>query len=154
MADQREALRMKLAELDRHEMSMLCEFRSEREKIYSSLRELERSYDILSKGKKSPSQFKRIEQKANDVKTYHVTSKQIQQKKRRQGRAESIASRQAALNILKLQNKPISSMDLKKKIEKETGVQISNMTIFMNTLMKLHPEVRKPYRGQYILVRT
>lgn len=154
MADQREALRVRLEELVKHEILILREFRSEREKIYSRLRELERSYDILCRGKKSQSQSELIEQTASAVKTSHVTSKPIQQKKRRQGRAESNASRKAALTILKLQDKPISSIDLKQKIEKETGSQISNMTIFMNHLMKKYPEVRKPHRGQYILEKT
>lgn len=147
MADQREALCMRLAEIDKHEISILREFQLEREKIFSSLRALERS----SKEKKLPSQVA-LEQTANDVKTYRVTSKPIQQKKRRQGRAESKASREAALHILKQQDKPMSSIDLKRKIEKETGVHISNMTTFMNTLMKMHPEVKKPYRGQYRMI--
>ncbi|MCY7865444.1 hypothetical protein MOB78_10030 [Bacillus spizizenii] len=147
MADQREALCMRLAEIDKHEISILREFQLEREKIFSSLRALERS----SKEKKLPSQVA-LEQTANDVKTYRVTSKPIQQKKRRQGRAESKASREAALHILKLQDKPMSSIDLKRKIEKETGVHISNMTSFMNTLMKMHPEVKKPFRGQYRMI--
>ncbi|MER0468972.1 hypothetical protein ABR330_20365 [Bacillus cabrialesii subsp. cabrialesii] len=154
MVDQKEALRVRLEELDKHEILILREFRSEREKIYSSLRALERSYDILRRGKKSQSLSEMIEQTADAVKTSHITSKPIHQKKRRQGRAESNASRKAALNILKLQDKPISSIDLKQKIEKETGRQISNMTIFMNHLMKKYPEVRKPHRGQYILEKT
>lgn len=145
MAEQRKALCMRLAEIDKHEISILREFQLEREKIFSSLRALER----FSKEKKRPSQVALVEQTANDVKTYHITSKPIQQKKRRQGRAESKASREAALHILKQQDKPMSSIDLKRKIEKETGVHISNMTSFMNTLMKMHPEVKKPYRGQY-----
>ncbi|WP_409509475.1 hypothetical protein ACK2WG_03045 [Bacillus spizizenii] len=147
MADQREALCMRLAEIDKHEISILREFQLEREKIFSSLRALERS----SKEKKLPSQVA-LEQTANDVKTYRVTSKPIQQKKRRQGRAESKASREAALHILKQRDKPMSSIELKRKIEKETGVHISNMTSFMNTLMKMHPEVKKPYRGQYRMI--
>ncbi|OIS60411.1 hypothetical protein A4A36_13145 [Bacillus subtilis] len=124
---------MRLAHIDKHERSILREFQ-------------------LQRSKTSPSQVAFMEQAANDVKTYRVTSKPIQKKKRRQGRAESKASREAALHILKQQNKPMSSIDLKRRIEKETGVHISNMTSFMNTLMKTHPEVRKPYRGQYIVI--
>ncbi|MEG7336562.1 Rok-like winged helix domain-containing protein [Bacillus sp. 0102A] len=148
MADQREALCLRLAEIDKHEMSILREFQLEREKIFSSLRALEQS----NIEKKRPSQVALIEQTVNDLKTYHITSKPIQRKKRRQGRAESKASREAALNILKQQDKPISSMELKRKIEMETGAHISNMTSFMNTLMKMHPEVKKPYRGQYRMI--
>lgn len=68
---------MRLAEIDKHEISILREFQLEREKIFSSLRALERS----SKEKKRPSQVALVEQTANDVKTYHITSKPIQQKK-------------------------------------------------------------------------
>ncbi|MEC2113104.1 Rok-like winged helix domain-containing protein [Bacillus stercoris] len=124
---------MRLAHIDKHESSILREFQ-------------------LQQSKASPSQVAFMAQAANDVKTYRVTSKPIQKKKRRQGRAESKASSEAALHILKQQNKPMSSIDLKRRIEKETGVHISNMTSFMNTLMKTHPEVRKPYRGQYIVI--
>ncbi|WP_445012670.1 Rok-like winged helix domain-containing protein [Bacillus paralicheniformis] len=28
------------------------------------------------------------------------------------------------------------------------------MTVFMDQLMKKNPEIRKPHRGRYILVRT
>ncbi|TYS09716.1 hypothetical protein FZC70_11580 [Bacillus subtilis] len=148
MADQREALCLRLAEIDKHEMSILREFQLEREKIFSRFRALERS----NKEKKRPSPVTLVEQAANDVKPSHITSKPTQQKKRRQGRAGAKASREAALNILKQQDKPISSMELKRKIEMETGEHISNMTSFMNTLMKMHPEVKKPYRGQYRMI--
>ncbi|WP_435868498.1 Rok-like winged helix domain-containing protein [Bacillus glycinifermentans] len=56
--------------------------------------------------------------------------------------------------MLKQQEKPIRSINLQKKIEKKTGRQISNMTVFMDQLMKKNPEIRKPHRGRYIVVRT
>lgn len=41
----------------------------------------------------------------------------------------------------------MSSIDLKRKIEKEIGVYIFNMILFMNILMKMYLEVKKFYRG-------
>ncbi|MFJ9256272.1 hypothetical protein ACIRN9_06695 [Bacillus velezensis] len=168
--DKKEALRLRLVQLDQNEISILREFQLEREMIYSSLRKLsrqERSNETLCKKNKIPSHIETFEQVANDLKTFNnnnMSSKSTQQsihkisrgikKKRRKGRGESEASREAALKILKQYDKPISSIDLKKYIEKETGGSISNMTAFMNHLMKIHTEVRKPCRGQYIWMKT
>ncbi|WIL37036.1 hypothetical protein QPZ67_10695 [Bacillus stercoris] len=58
---------MRLAHIDKHERSILREFQ-------------------LQRSKTSPSQVAFMEQAANDVKTYRVTSKPIQKKK--EGRAE------------------------------------------------------------------
>ncbi|WP_259424154.1 Rok-like winged helix domain-containing protein [Bacillus velezensis] len=170
MIDKKEALRLRLVQLDQNEISILREFQLEREMIYSSLKKLsrqERSNETLCEKNKIPSHLKTFEQVANDLKTFNnnnMSSKSTQQsihknsrgikKKRRKGRGESEASREAALKILKQYDKPISSIDLKKYIEKETGVSISNMTTFMNNLMERHPKVRKPFRGHYILDET
>ncbi|MEH7741573.1 hypothetical protein V7263_11170 [Bacillus subtilis] len=169
MIDKKEALRLRLVQLDQNEISILREFQLEREMIYSSLKKLssqERSNETLCEKNKIPSHLENFEQVANDIKTFNnnVSLRSTQQsihknsrgikKKRRKGRVESEASRKAALKILNQYDKPISSIDLKKYIEKETGVSISNMTTFMNNLMERHPKVRKLYRGHYILDET
>ncbi|WP_256860379.1 Rok-like winged helix domain-containing protein [Bacillus sonorensis] len=73
----------------------------------------------------------------------NVTLKRIEhpinkagEKKRRPRRVESETLHETALNILKQQEKPIRSINLQKKIEKKTGRQISNMTVFMDQLKK------------------
>jgi hypothetical protein len=59
--------------------------------------------------------------------------------------------REAAIKTLKRHNAAIKSSELQKEIEKESGLEIPNMTTFMQSLIKMYPEVKKPYRGQYIL---
>jgi len=55
-----------------------------------------------------------------------------------------------ALTFLKHQTASVQSSDIKKEVESKTGVEITNMTNFMTRLMKLYPNIEKPYRGQYL----
>ncbi|MCI3987313.1 hypothetical protein MMJ63_21495, partial [Bacillus vallismortis] len=59
--------------------------------------------------------------------------------------------REAAIKTLKRHIAAIKSSELQKEIEKDSGLEIPNMTTFMQILIKMYPEVKKPYRGQYIL---
>lgn len=75
--------------------------------------------------------------------------------RRRRGTArpgsKALKLREVAIKTLKRHNAPIKSSELQKEIEKESGLEIPNMTTFMQSLIKMYPEVKKPYRGQYIL---
>jgi hypothetical protein len=55
-----------------------------------------------------------------------------------------------ALTVLKRHTASVQSIEIKKEVEEKTGVDIPNMTNFMDRLMKKNPQIEKPYRGQYI----
>ena len=57
-----------------------------------------------------------------------------------------------AITYLKKQTASVKSSDIQKEIEGKTGVEVGNMSTFMERLMKLNTGVQKPYRGQYIYV--
>ncbi len=50
--------------------------------------------------------------------------------------------REAAIKTLKRHNAAIKSSELQKEIEKESGLEIPNMTTFMQSLIKMYPEVK------------
>lgn len=55
-----------------------------------------------------------------------------------------------ALTILKRHTASIQSVEIKKELEEKMGIQIPNMTTFMERLMKKNPLIEKPFRGQYV----
>ena len=58
--------------------------------------------------------------------------------------------REAAIKTLKRHNAAIKSSELQKEIEKESGLEIPNMTTFMQSLIKMYPEVKTIPRSIYI----
>ncbi|MFT0804200.1 hypothetical protein VSK91_23035, partial [Bacillus swezeyi] len=66
-------------------------------------------------------------------------------------RSKTSIQREAALKILSKHKDGIKGAKLRVEIEKEAGIPVKNMTTFMKGLMKHHPEVKKPYRGQYAI---
>ncbi|WAT23629.1 hypothetical protein O0R52_21775 (plasmid) [Bacillus halotolerans] len=176
MFNEREALRLRLEQLNEAEVKIIREYQIEREKIYSKLREL----DTISLAPKKNNQvdskkfnlpvlaelaaqelrsYKSSQQpKQNLISSPSAAQKTSSETKPRRGRvrpdSKAAKLREIAIRILKRHNASIKSSELQKEIEKESGAEIPNMTMFMQGLIKMHPEVKKPYRGQYIIVNN
>ncbi|MCY1628288.1 hypothetical protein LG208_00050 [Bacillus paralicheniformis] len=144
MFTEREALRLRLEQLNDAEIQVIREIQRERNGIYVKLRELDK-FDA------SPENYK----KKSLIELAHSTAQALkkQEKVNRPGpyKSKTATQREAALEILKRYEKGLSGVMLKNEIQYETGLVINNMTTFMQGLMKNHPEVKKPYRGRYVL---
>lgn len=142
MFTEREALRLRLEQLNDAEIQIIREMQRERNGIYIKLRELD---------KFDPENYK----KKSLIELAHSTVQLLrnQEKVNRSGsyKSKTATQREAALEILKRYEKGLSGAMLKNEIQYETGLVINNMTTFMQGLMKNHPEVKKPYRGRYVL---
>ncbi|MBU8785250.1 MULTISPECIES: Rok-like winged helix domain-containing protein [Bacillus] len=153
MFNEREALRLRLEQLNDAEINVMRELREERNEIYSKLRELDNSEPnmihkkpLLELANATAKPF----EKNKPEKSAPIDSSSIPRRKPKPG-TKAYKHREAALKILKRHKGEIKSRELQKEIEKETGMSIPNMTTFMQGLIKFHPEVEKTYRGQYVL---
>ncbi|MCY7860458.1 hypothetical protein [Bacillus haynesii] len=152
MFNEREALRLRLEQLGDAEIQVMRELRKERQDIYSKLRELDRGSDPVINKKSSlidlasaaAEELKQSQHAADKHPSTKTPSYTIFQSK-------TTIHREAALNILSRHEEGLKGIKLKTEIEKETGFPIKNMTTFMKSLMKHHPEIKKPARGHYIL---
>ncbi|MGE6631202.1 transcriptional regulator Rok [Bacillus sp. NPDC077027] len=184
MFNEREALRLRLEQLNEAEVKVIREYQIERDTIYAKLRELDRQGTGLTTDTKKEIRPERktdslpvlAELAAQEIRSYQPQSQssisssslgtgQLQNGvpvgipegtgRRRRGTArpgsKAAKLREAAIKTLKRHNAAIKSSELQKEIEKESGLEIPNMTTFMQSLIKMYPEVKKPYRGQYIL---
>ncbi|MDM5297730.1 hypothetical protein QUF51_06150 [Bacillus pumilus] len=183
MFNEREALRLRLEQLNEAEVKVIREYQIERDAIYAKLRELDRLGTGLVADTKKEMRTDRktdslpvlAELAAQEMRSYHQPQTQSSvtstlgsgqlngapvgipegSTRRRRGTArpgsKAAKLREAAIKTLKRHNAAIKSSELQKEIEKESGLEIPNMTTFMQSLIKMYPEVKKPYRGQYIL---
>ncbi|OLP63195.1 Repressor rok [Bacillus pumilus] len=183
MFNEREALRLRLEQLNEAEVKVIREYQIERDAIYAKLRELDRLGTGLVEDTKKEMRTDRktdslpvlAELAAQEMRSYHQPQTQSSvtstlgsgqlngapvgipegSTRRRRGTArpgsKAAKLREAAIKTLKRHNAAIKSSELQKEIEKESGLEIPNMTTFMQSLIKMYPEVKKPYRGQYIL---
>ena len=185
MFNEREALRLRLEQLNEAEVKVIREYQIERDNIYAKLRELDRPSSFNNDTKKDFRTERKTESlpvlaelAAQEMKSYQQQQQQAQSSQKTQQQTSQQASvlpagipdgttrrrrgtarpgskaaklREAAIKTLKRHNAAIKSSELQKEIEKESGLEIPNMTTFMQSLIKMYPEVKKPYRGQYIL---
>ncbi|WP_146874077.1 Rok-like winged helix domain-containing protein [Bacillus paralicheniformis] len=153
MFNEREALRLRLEQLNDKEIIVMRELREEREGIYSKLRELDKKQSNPPQVRESSSLMDLVSAAAQELKQSKSSSPHIQTNTTSQPFNKSITStqREAALKILNIHKEGIRGATLRKEIEKETGMKVKNMTAFMSGLMKHHPEVKKPGRGHYII---
>lgn len=127
MLTERQALQERLKKIDKDEITMIKEYQKQRNKIFERLREIEREdYKKLPNLKQ-------------------LASLEIHQKQK----PEKDIRKHVAVNILKVNSDGMSADELRSKIEKETNMQILNMTTFMSSIMKKNPSVQKPRRGYY-----
>ncbi|WP_307891777.1 Rok-like winged helix domain-containing protein [Bacillus swezeyi] len=157
---EREALRLRLEQLNDKEITVMQEIQKERDNIYSKLRDLD-GKDV---------EYPTINKKLSLINLAGATAQKLKQTKysnqqslptnnvsplnsatQTLHRSKTSIQREEALKILNKQEEGIRGARLRTEIEKETGMKIKNMTTFMGGLMKHHPEVKKPYRGQYAI---
>ncbi|MDU0072012.1 MULTISPECIES: hypothetical protein [Bacillus] len=161
MFTEREALRLRLEQLNDAEINLLRQLREERNEIYSKLRELDNqnnpdeATDANMIHKKSLLELanetaKSFEKNKPEKTNPPIVSSLNPSRKPRLG-TKSHKHREVALKILRDHKGEIRGYELQKEIEKETGMPIRNMTTFMQGLLKYHPEVEKTYRGRYVL---
>ncbi|MES5398122.1 hypothetical protein ABU952_18670 [Bacillus amyloliquefaciens] len=131
MLTERQALQERLEKIDKDEMAMIKEYQKQRNEIFERLREIDRE------------EYKRLP----DLK--QLASLEIHQK----SKPEKDIRKHVAVNILKVNSGGMSADTLRSKIEKETNMQILNMTTFMSAIMKKNPSVQKPRRGYYRFVQ-
>ncbi|MFD5197006.1 hypothetical protein ACFVL4_13775 [Bacillus subtilis] len=148
MFSEREALRLRFEQLNVAESTVRLEFQKEREKLGE--------LDLIEKTNKSKESLLDLARRAaNDLKNSKKENIRKTSEKniisRETSTSKAAIFREAAIKILNKNKTPISSSDLQKQLEKETGMQITNMTTFMINLMKKYPEVKKPNRGLYLI---
>ena len=135
MFNERDALRIRLEQLVLLEEKTLKMYREERNEIFNRLRELdENSVDHEELQKELPP--KNVEEHAKE-KGYHKKTMEL---------------RNATIEILKKHATSVQLRDLKKEIEKETGVELKNISLFMSNLLKKEENITKATHGQYMYV--
>ncbi|ASB89422.1 MULTISPECIES: Rok-like winged helix domain-containing protein [Bacillus] len=157
MFNEREALRLRLEQLKDAEIKIMRELRTERNRIYVKLHELDSQGDSSVTNKKSLIELVSETAKAlENNKSNEISSNDSTPKPRRKPKpgTKAYKHREAALKVLQEHKGEIRSYELQKEIEKETGIPINNMTTFMQGLMKFYPEVEKTYRGRYVLRKS
>ncbi|MFO6495616.1 hypothetical protein ACINLD_05150 [Bacillus sp. z60-11] len=159
MFNEREALRLRLEQLNDKEIHVMRELREERESIYIKLRELDRG-NQLPKADKNSSLIELASAAAQELKQSKNLSQHsfsddgtspLDSEAEERHRSKTSIQREAALKILNEHKDGMRGTSLRTEIEKETGFPVKNMTTFMNGLMKHYPEIEKPGRGRYLL---
>ncbi|MGG3102056.1 hypothetical protein ABEP12_02015 [Bacillus velezensis] len=151
MFDEREALRLRFEKLNFVEITVRQEYQKEREKIFLRLREL----DQIEKKKRSKESLIELAMRtASDLK--EASKENLGKSLMKESVRGNIPSnvdilREATIKILNKNKTPISSSVLQKRVQNQTGMRITNMTVFMNNLMNKYPNVKKPNRGQYLI---
>ncbi|WP_336769697.1 hypothetical protein [Bacillus bombysepticus] len=138
---EREAMKLRLQQIDNSEKRTLLLFKEERELIFKRLRELDNLGVEIDTTTNNQSQ-KNIVDRNN-------SSTRIKRVGRPKKEAKLTYEDEVAIYFLKHQTAAISGADIMQEIYKKTGKNIRNTTHFMTNLMKLDPCVKKPYRGQY-----
>lgn len=133
MFTEREALRLRLEQLNDAEIILIREFQNERNHIYKKLRELDQ-LNINRLKKKSLLEL--TQTTLQDIKSSTKQDTPVHKQK-------TSTLRSATLDIMKNHKDGINSANLKKAVQSKTGIQIKNMTTFMKSLMNRHPEVKK-----------
>ncbi|WP_088361920.1 Rok-like winged helix domain-containing protein [Bacillus cereus] len=126
---ERDALKLRLVQIDESEKRVMGLYNEERELIYKRFRELD-SLQVGYTGKNTVKNKK-------DRGSYKKKPLKVQ------------SADKAAIEFLKFQTATVPSSLICEMVEKQTGEKIQNATQFMQRLMKIDPNITKPYRGQY-----
>nr|WP_276561453.1 transcriptional repressor Rok [Bacillus sonorensis] len=147
-------MRLRLEELNNVELRMIREYREERNTIYTMLRDLEGQVGNPVNEAAATTVENSNQSRLKDRKLENFAPRDnngvIKKVRKSIPGSKAHKHREAALKILR-EEKEIRGVVLKKKIEDETGIPVNNMTTLMQQFMRRHPEVKKPYRGRYVL---
>ena len=130
MFNEREAMKMRLEQMQHIEIQILQELQKERNQILDRIRELDEGIELKLKRVESPIEAPKKRGPNQNKKHTPLTIE--------------------AIKVLKDHSAAISGKELTTTVEKNTGMNVGNITQFMNKVMKLDTNVKKPYRGQYI----
>ncbi|MCJ7841174.1 competence protein ComK [Lederbergia sp. NSJ-179] len=146
MFDERNALKVRLEQMNDVEKTILAEIHKERNYIFNRLRELDEQ-EAVEKTSSIPNN-NRLSQ-TNDSKSSPASIPRIR-KGRPSRRSKTTKLGEIVINILKEANAPVRGKELKEKIESTTDSHIANMTTFMNTIRESDPNIIKVGRGLYL----
>ncbi|WP_409294651.1 hypothetical protein V1498_15885 [Peribacillus sp. SCS-26] len=161
MFNERDAIRLRLAQLMETEERIMKEIREERREIMNRLREL----DSMDSGKEIAS-HRDLPQRKYSLEEYalreagdegkknalETDSKQDEEEIPKGYHKKTLILRDATLNILKKHTTAVPLMQIKKEIESATGVSIKNISLFMTNLAKKEKNLKKATHGQYMYV--
>ncbi|MED2737394.1 hypothetical protein [Bacillus toyonensis] len=135
---ERDALKLRLVQIDDSEKRVMGLYNEERELIYKRFREL----DSLQIGNKDGSVTK------NKSSQSGLNNKRVRRAyKKKPLKAQS--TDKAAIEFLRKQSATVPFSLICDEVEKQTGEKIQNGSQFMQRLMKIDSNITKPYRGQY-----
>lgn len=135
---ERDALKLRLVQIDDSEKRVMGLYNAERELIYKRFREL----DSLQIGNKDES----------DIKNKKVQSTLHNKRVRRAYKKKPLKAQvtdKVAIEFLRQQSATVPFSLICEEVERQTGEKIQNGSQFMQRLMKIDPKITKPYRGQY-----
>ncbi|MBD1382883.1 Rok-like winged helix domain-containing protein [Metabacillus arenae] len=148
MFDERAALKMRLEQIQDLELRIIQEFQKERDLIFHRIRELDDevpAVSVTAKPQTAMTEVKKDLEKSEGIASKTNNLPLVQSSKR-----NHTDLTKEAIKVLKNHSASISGKELVTTVEKNTGRNISNVTQFMNRIMSLDSNVKKPYRGQYI----
>lgn len=153
MFDERNALKLRLEQMQDAEERLIRELQKERAYIFNRLRELDREAEINTEAPNEELHFLEAintyleapDESLGQAQTENIKSRRARPSRR----SKTTKMRDTAIRILKEQSVPIRGVDLKRAIEEQTGFQIANMTTFMNTITKADSNIIKIGRGLY-----
>ncbi|EEM14673.1 MULTISPECIES: Rok-like winged helix domain-containing protein [Bacillus] len=153
MFNEREALKVRLEQLVEMEERTRKMFQEERKEIFNRLRELDNqdrlsTYTVGHSGKIEDTKY---EQMYNLDEEIQESSEKNEFRKKGYHQKTWIL-RNVAIDILKQHQVAMPLKELKKEIETETGVELSNISLFMTNLMKKEDNIVKATHGQYMYV--
>ncbi|GIN91033.1 repressor Rok [Siminovitchia terrae] len=153
MFDERAALKLRLEQMQDAEERLLREFQKERAFIFTRLRELDREEGLETSAKEEETHYLPPVKNYLEAPDDNTEQNSPSRRARPSRRSKTTKMRDTAVSILKVQSAPIRGIELKRAIEKQTGLQIANMTTFMNTITKADPNIIKIGRGLYTYSR-
>ncbi|WP_121614365.1 Rok-like winged helix domain-containing protein [Mesobacillus foraminis] len=156
MFNERDALKIRLQQLIEMEERTLKMFQEERKEIFNRLRELDNQDRIAySMEDLDPIQGHKPESFQGSYSGDLESLREEEREDRKKGyHQKTWMLRNAAIDILKQRQVAMPLKDLKKEIETETGVELSNISLFMTNLMKKEENIVKATHGQYMYVEN
>lgn len=156
MFNERDALKIRLQQLIEMEERTLKMFQEERKEIFNRLRELD-NQDRLAYSMDDLDQID--DQKLEFIHASYGSDLGSTREEERETRKKGYHQktwmlRNAAIDILKQRQVAVPLKELKKEIETETGVELSNISLFMTNLMKKEENIVKATHGQYMYVEN
>ncbi|MGW7732984.1 Rok-like winged helix domain-containing protein [Bacillus velezensis] len=151
MFNERTALKMRMEQLNEREHVIIREFQAERDTIYKRLRELDKGKHALPCLRELAKQ----EKFTNDAyKSGEIIVPRVSAARSKNSVVKKIDQRKLAMQFLASQiGEEVKSVDIKRYVERILGEPIQNMTMFMESLMKNDPGLKKVGRGLYTYAR-